>query len=166
MGPGGSGRGRLAIAQPSEKREPSRLELQFSVNTRLKGLFASGEDVRRALVSAASAFDAESGQVEAEDFSDEESSRKYAVFQSIRAPRVPASVEWANVLRADVCRAIGWDLTTLPTVPGVRHGEELGYVWILLSESPFSYKANVGTDAQRRIEEALDLRAKQQAREQ
>jgi hypothetical protein len=161
---GGTGRGTLDIARPSETRAPSRLELQFSINAKSRGVFASGEDVRHALVSAASAFGGEGGQVEADDFSDEESSRKYAVFQSLRDRRVPVNFEWANVFRAETFRSIGWDLAQLAAVPGVRFGEERGFVWILLSETPFSYKASAGTDAQRRVEETLDLRAKQQMR--
>ena len=161
-GPGGTGNGTLAIATPSDTPQPSRLELQFSINAKSQGLFASGEQVRRALLSAAVTFDAESGQVEADDFSDAESSRKYAVFQAIRDRRVPVSFEWVTVVRASTFRAIGWNLASLEGIPGIRSGEEEGYVWILLSDAPFSYKAGVGTGAQRRVEDALDLRAKQQ----
>lgn len=163
-GDGGNGRGTLTIAQPSGGREPSILDVQFSVNAKGKGLFASGEAARHALLSAAHAFGAESGQVEADDFSDEESSRKYAVFQRLRDRRIPVNFEWVTVIRSDVFRSIGWAPDQLAAVPGIRFGEDQGFVWIVLSDAPFSYKTTGCTDAQRRLEAALDLRAKQEPR--
>jgi hypothetical protein len=159
--PGGTGRGTLTLQRPGEKSTSSTFELRFSVNAKSKGLFTTGEQARHALVSAAIAFAATAGQVEADDFSDEESSRKYAIFQTLRDRRVPVSFEWVTVLRTADFRAVGWDLASISSAPGVRSGEEGGYVWIVLSDAPFSYQSNVGTEAQRLVETKLELRAKQ-----
>ena len=160
-GPGGAGRGTLTLERASDKPASSTLELQFSVNAKSQGLFVTGEQARHAVVSAAIAFGARAGHVEADDFSDEESSRKYAVFQNLRDRRVPVSFEWVTVLRAEDFRDLGWDLASLVALPGVRTGEEGDFVWIVLSDTPFSYQSNVGTEAQRLVETMLDLRGKQ-----
>ena len=160
-GTGGTGRGTLTLHRPGDKPMSSTLELRFSVNSKLKGLFATGEEARHALVSAAIAFAATAGQVEADDFSDEESSRKYAIFQTLRDRRVPVSFEWVTVLRTADFHALGWDLTSISALQGVRSGEEGDYVWIVLSDAPFSYQLNIGTEAQRLVETKLHLRGKQ-----
>lgn len=156
-----AGKGSLFIANPEIPGEFSKNELEFSLGENARGLFRYAAEVRHSLVAMAAAFGAEFGQVEADDFSDEESSRKYQLFQEIRDIRVPVSIEWVNVFRSDLVGRFGWDFNVLASLPDVEFGSESGYHWLVLGARPFSYRVPECVEIQRDVERLLELRVLQ-----